>query len=222
VDLLNFIANVVGSLAWPVTVGGIVCVLWRNRRDLARFVKTIKYKDVELTLRDDFEKATDLADGIRATLPALQQEAAALPAPDIDDRLMKIARLDPTLAVLSSWQKLEAKIIQLIQHNGLMRFVSPPSFMRRLRELEKLTPQDIELYDRLRSIRNEAVHATQSKNRGLSLGEVAEYDKLIDTLVERLEQIRNEPGYVGIDFEAYDARQKAKGLPVGDGPPSAG
>ena len=219
-DLLTFIANVVGSLAWPVTVGAIVCVLWRNRRDITRFVKTIKYKDVELTLRDDFEKATDLADGIRATLPP-QQEAPVLPAPDVDDRLMKIARLDPTLAVLSSWQKLEAKIIQLIQHNGLMRFVSPPSFMRRLRELEKLTPQDIELYDRLRRIRNEAVHAVQIQNRCLSLGEVTEYDKLIDTLVERLEQIRNEHGYVGIDFEAYDARQKAKGLPVGDAPPPA-
>ena len=207
-DVLTFIANVIGSLAWPVTVGAVVYVLLHNGRKIALFVKSIKYKDIEVTLRDDFEKATTIAEGIRATLPA-PKEPAAIAAPLADDELMRIAAIDPGLAVLRSWQKLEAKITQLIQHNGLMRYVTPQKFIQRLLHLEKLTSQDLELYNRLRSIRNEVVHGNDQK-RTLSLAEVAEYDSLVDTLVERLEQIRNEPGYVDIDWEAYGARPRTK------------
>jgi len=211
-DWLTFIASIVGSLAWPLTVGGAIYVLLRHGRKIAGLVKNIKYKDLELALRDDFEKATTIAESIRAGLPPPTDAAEATPS--VDEELMRIAAIDPSLAVLRSWQHLEAKVTELIRLNGLVRFVTPQEFMQRLLHLEKLTSQDLELYNRLRSIRNEAVHAHDQK-RPLSIAEVAEYNGLIETLVERLEQIRSEPGYVDIDWEAYDARHKAGGNQAG-------
>lgn len=206
-DILTFIATVIGSLAWPVTLTGILFFLFQHGKKIAMFVKSIKYKDFEVTLRDDFEKATSIAEAIRVMLPEAVKDVAA--ADKDESEILTIARLDPALAIHKSWQKLDAKLTQLIQHNGLIRFVSPVNFVRRLRELEKLTPEDLELFSRLRRIRNEVVHA-QERQRPLTIVEAVEYDQLVETLIARFEQIRNEPGYVGIDWEAYDARVKAR------------
>ncbi len=116
---------------------------------------------------------------------------------DSEDKILALAQIDPGVAVLRSWQKLESKLIELIQHNGLMRVANPNTFILRLRDSNKITDEDFALFDRLRSIRNAVVH-TRTDQRSISIAEVVEYDQWIDTLVRRLEQLRQEPGYINM------------------------
>jgi hypothetical protein len=71
--------------------------------------------------------------------------------------------------------------------------------MRRLHELGKLSGEDIELFGRLRNIRNEVVHfASDGFLRSPTAAEAVEYDELVQTMIRRLEAIKQEGGYVDL------------------------
>jgi hypothetical protein len=171
VNTLSFTASVIGSLAWPVTLLIFLVILLKNGPKLSRFVKSIRFKEFELTLRDDLEKAKNIAETIQVTLIASEdsKERAAS-----EDKVLALAQIDPGVAILKSWQKLEQKLTQLIQHNGLIRFTSNREFVQRLLQLNKITEADVALFDKLRSIRNTVVHAHNDK-RSMSVAEVVEY-----------------------------------------------
>jgi hypothetical protein len=194
VNTLAFIASVIGSLAWPVTLFLVLFLLLRNGVSLARFVKSIRFKDFELTLRNDLEKARDIAESIqiRFISPITSEDRQ-----DSENKVLLLAQIDPGVAILKSWQKLDLALTKLIQHNGLIRYTNKSAFVRRLLELDKITESDLALFDRLRSIRNAVVHARSNKG-SISVAEVVEYDQLVDTLIRRLEQIRAEPGYIDV------------------------
>jgi hypothetical protein len=194
VDTLTFISSLISSLSWPGTLLIVLIIVLNNGPRLARFVKSIRFKEFELTLRDDLEKAKNIAETIQVTLISSEdsKERAAS-----EDKVLALAQIDPGVAILKSWQKLEQKLTQLIQHNGLTRFASNRQFVQRLLQLKKITEADVALFDKLRSIRNTVVHAHNDK-RSMSVAEVVEYDQLIETLVSRFEQIRLEPGYIDL------------------------
>jgi hypothetical protein len=192
VNILAFIASVIGSIAWPVTLLVVLIVLLKNGTKLARFVKSIRYKDFELTLRSDLEKAKDLAEGIQI---GLVSPVSSKERDDSENKILALATIDPGVGILKSWQRLEEALIRLRQHNGLMRFTTNSAFVQRLHELQRVTQSEVALFDQLRSIRNAVVHTSFNK-RSISVAEVMEYDQLVDTFVRRLDQIRAEPGYI--------------------------
>jgi hypothetical protein len=192
VNTLAFIASVIGSLAWPVTLLIVILILLRNGTQLAKFVKTIRFKDFELTLRSEFEKARTIAEEIEVglALPPVRGERE-----ESEDKVLALAQIDPGVAVLKSWQKLEEKLTSLIQHNGLIRVLNRESFVDRLVQLNKISATEKLLFERLRIIRDIVVHGSKD-GRSMSVAEVVEYDQLVDTLVRRLQQIQEEPGYI--------------------------
>lgn len=52
-DLFTFISSLVGSLAWPLLLLFIFCVLWYHFPRLAPFVHQLKYGGVEITFRQE-------------------------------------------------------------------------------------------------------------------------------------------------------------------------
>ena len=184
---LQFLATIVQALAWPALA--LFCFLFVVNRssNLVRFVKSIRYGDIEITLQD-----------ARREVELLKSQRGVASAPDLepDDKILRLAEIDPSVAIVEVWKKLEAKITQLIQHNGLIRFTNPDLFIRHLYKLEKISANELELFQRLRKIRNESVHARQ--RNAPTVAEVIEYRDFVEAFCTRLDQIRKEPGYIDI------------------------
>ena len=167
----------------------IICLFYftRHASTLIRFVKTIRYGDIEVTFQDarhDFE------------VIQVQRGPVESPALEADNKILRLAEIDPGVAVIEIWKGLEEKLIQLIQHNGMMRFTTPDKFMKVLHDQKKISTTELELFQRLRKIRNESVHSRASQS--LTVAEVLEYKNFVDTFLSVLELIRMEPGYIDL------------------------
>lgn len=187
-DRLTFVASIVGHLAWPLTTLIIAAVVYFRLPKLVRFVKAIRYKDVEVTIREEFAQARSEAERL-----AIQQEPKP-PSEAAEEKALKLAEIDPSIAIIDIWRRLESEIVRLIQHNGLTRFTSPDRFMEYLVSLGKLSQGDILLYRRLRQIRNTSVHA--HNHASLSKAEVLEFSNFVELLIGKLNEIAQSPGYL--------------------------
>lgn len=185
-----FVASVIGSLAWPITLLIVVILFLKNGSRVAKFVKSIRFKDFELTLRDNLEKARIVAESVEVGLVSPPSSGER---DESEDKVLALAQIDTGVAILKSWQKLESALIRMRQHNGLMRFTTNSSIVQRLFESKKINESDLALFNQLRSIRNAVVH---SQKRSISIAEVVEYDQFVKTLGRRLEEIQAEPGYI--------------------------
>jgi hypothetical protein len=186
-DWLTFTATVISALAWPAFA--LFCVLMAAYRtpSLIRFIKTIRYGDIEISLQD-----------ARRDVEALRTERGVVGAVTIDpdDKILRLAEIEPAVAIVEIWKKLEEKVTQLIQHNGLIRFTRPDLFVRHLAKLGKISSTELELFGRLRKIRNESVHSRHEMSP--TVAEVIEYHDFVDAFCQRLDQIKSEPGFIDI------------------------
>jgi hypothetical protein len=190
-DWLTFISNLIRDVAWPLVTLLALLVLLRRGPSIVRFVKAIKYKDFEVTMREDFIEA-------RAEVERVKVEIAPNLMVSINpkDKVLQLAEIDPALAVIEIWKKLEAALIKLIQHHGLMRFTTPDRMVVHLGKLGKLSKSEVNLFRKLREIRNESVHA-HDKSR-LTLAEVIEFKDFVDVLIQKFEKMMSEAGYIDI------------------------
>lgn len=189
-DKLTFIASLVGHLAWPVTTLILATVVIARLPKLVKFIKAVRYKDVEVTIREDFIQARTEAE--RLTVER-KQIAVSGPA---EEKVLRLAEIDTSIAILEVWRRLEQEIVKLIQHNGHMRFTTPVIFMEHLAKLGKLTKGDILLFRKLRDIRNASVHAPEKHS--VTKAEVLEFSDFVELLIGKLDEIKQEPGYIDV------------------------
>jgi len=196
-DILSFIANLVEHLATPVAALVALKILLSRAPQIGRFVKSVRYKDVEINLRDDFEKAKESAAAIE--LSKLQGDHNINSAPRLsmerNDKILQLASIDAGVAISEVWRQVEATVIQLMQHNGLMRFTRPDKLISWLASKDKISSAEVELFHRLRKIRNSVVHGGTDTPK-ISLAEVIEFKEFADLFIDRIEMIRAEPGYL--------------------------
>lgn len=197
-DIFSFISSLVEHLATPVAALVAFKILLNRAPQIARFVKSVRYKDVEINLRDEFEKAKEAAETIELSRPhtvAMINDANRLKIAQ-KDKILRLAEIDTGVAIAEIWKKIEENIIGLMQHNGLMRFTRPDKLISWLASKDKISAAELELFHRLRQIRNAAVHGGSNIPK-MSLAEVIEFKEFADLFIERLERIRAEPGYLG-------------------------
>jgi hypothetical protein len=190
-DWLTFISSIVRNLAWPVVVLSVLGAFLIKGRHFVGLVKSIKFKDFELTIRNEFVEARAGAEQIKLQLDA-QPELELLP----QDKILKLAEIDSALAIVDIWKKLEAEVIGLIQHNGQMRYTTSEKFILALVDLGKLTMSEANLYRNLRQIRNASVHSHSASK--LTLAEVIEFRDFSNMLANKLKLIKSEPGYIDL------------------------
>lgn len=194
-DTLSFISSLVEHLATPVTALIALKILLKRAPQISQFVKSIRYKDIEINLRDEFEKAKEAAGSIELSSP----EGAILNTARLgfqeNDKILQLAEIDPGIAIAEIWKNIEGTIIKLMQHNGLMRFTRPEKLIEWLESKNKVSQTEVELFLRLRKIRNAAVHSGPSTPQ-ISLAEVMEFKEFANVLIDRIEKIRMDPGYL--------------------------
>ncbi len=59
-DWLTFTSSVIKSLAWPSTAAYALYFAVHNGKQIAAFIKSFKYKDLEVVLRDQLAEAKEL------------------------------------------------------------------------------------------------------------------------------------------------------------------
>src|SRR5216683_1897421 len=110
-DLLAFIAAVVASLAWPLTVLIALFVLRKQLVELIPGIRRLKYKDLEVDFGKELQRIEAVMDTVEEPPKAkieLPAEVQPEPLPKTQGELLeKLAELSPNAAILESWRNVE-------------------------------------------------------------------------------------------------------------------
>ena len=161
-DTLTFISKLVEHLAVPCAGLIALKILLNRAHQISQFVKSIRYKDIEISLKDEFEKAKEAVDTIEISNPAEVSSSLSRLGFQENDKILQLAEIDPGIAIAEIWKNIEGTIIKLMQHNGLMRFTRPEKLIEWLASNKKIGQTEADLFLRLRKIRNAAVHSGTS------------------------------------------------------------
>jgi hypothetical protein len=183
-NVLQFIASLVGSLAWPAVVFGVALVLRKPLGDLLPLLQHIRYKDLELEFG---KRVEELQAEVAEELPA-PGEAAATAEPE-RAALLKLAEISPRAAVLEAWRAVEAaalKAARRLEPDEPGRTMSSYEAIRYLERSGKLDRAIAGPLQELRMLRNEAAHAPEFALRRES---ALEYASLAERLALHLSRL---------------------------------
>jgi hypothetical protein len=159
-DWLTFIAKIVEALAWPGVFLAVLLVIRKELPAIARSLRKLKFKGVELEFG---EAAKAVASGAKEAVPPSRPHAriAGQPKDELASRLASIAELAPRAAILEAWLQVEAAAVDVIRKRTAASLSSLPGPMRlrdSLVRAEVLNSKQVEVFENLRVLRNEAVH----------------------------------------------------------------
>jgi hypothetical protein len=159
-DWLTFWTEVIKALAWPVTVFAIFLILRRPLTRLIPYLQRLRFRDIEL----DFGKQVEeLAAEFHRELPT--QPALLEPSRQLREHWEKLAPLSPRAVVLEAWLHLEEAAIEASRRHGLKltsrELRSPILLGHALEEAEIIDESKLEIFHRLRNLRNAAAHASE-------------------------------------------------------------
>lgn len=181
-DWLQFFSSVISSLAWPVTAIVAFYVLKNHVAALSPFVERLKYKDFEVEFRKSVQELT-------------AQSRTELPSPELDDqaaiprnRLYSLAEISPRSAILEAWLQVEAAAADAIQASepaleSKVAGISPLRLGEHLNRRQVINGKQLEIFHRLRELRNKAVHIGDAT---FQLDEVLEYIALATSLASQI------------------------------------
>jgi len=181
-DWLAFVASVIGSLAWPVTLLVGFFLIKGHISELFPFIERLKYKDFEIEFR---KTVHELAERSRAALPVPEVEEGPQVA---TDRLYSLAEISPRSAVLEAWLQVETAAAEALQAKqptltSKVSGIAPLRLGEYLNRHEIINRAQLEIFHRLRELRNKAVHVGDAVFRP---EEVGEYIALATSLASQI------------------------------------
>lgn len=183
-DWLQFISSIVGSLAWPITLVIAFFIIKNHLSTLFPFVERLKYKDFELEFRKSVQELTE-------------KSRDALPRPNVDeqaaaprDRLYTLAEISPRSAILEAWLEVETAAADALQTRdpqvaSKTRMAAPLRLGELLNRYQVINGQQLEIFHRLRDLRNKAVHIGDATFQS---SEVTEYIDLASSLASQIKR----------------------------------
>src|SRR5258705_2036483 len=122
-SILQFIASLVNSLAWPLVALAIAILLRRQFAQILLKISRFKYKDVEIEFRRELEIATEEAEKIdvRPSLPTPTVRPEQQESDDLLGEASRLAAEFPEPAVAVAGAGVEHRIIP----SGLRVAISP-------------------------------------------------------------------------------------------------
>lgn len=156
-DWLTFFAEILKALGWPAAAVTVVLLLRTEIKTLLSLVKKLKAGPVEA----EFDREVrELKSSAESQLPLVAVGASASPQ---RQKLLQLAEINPRSAIIEAWQSIEFSARRLLEHlepNLTVRELqSPVLLLRALNRREVLTRDEVAIYNDLRALRNQAVHA---------------------------------------------------------------
>lgn len=157
-DCFTFVAKLVEFSAWPIAAVILVVMLRAELRQLLPHVKKLKAGPVEA----EFEREVKQLQIEASTQPA----PVALPEGLTAERqmLFQLVQVNPRSAILEAWRGVEEAAARLVQTKGLhvseIDARSTFAVIRAIGNANILSSDDFALFHDLRTLRNQAAHAT--------------------------------------------------------------
>ena len=171
---LQFIAAVIGHLAWPVTTLALFLFLRKPLLSHLPWLNRMRYKEFEIEFRREVHEAEQIVPRVTKELPADVQAA--------EDELESLADTSPRAALLEAWLGFETTAASSLRE--ISQSPTPRSFHKLLEALlqtDLVTKEEAGILRDLRSLRNRAVHeyeahisSTDAKRYGAVLRDLAE------------------------------------------------
>ena len=181
-DWLEFFASLISSLAWPITLLLAVFLLRGYLSTLFPFIERLKYKDFEIEFRKSLQELTEKSREALPAIQAVEMEAAGISR----DRLYSLTEISPRSAILEAWLQVESAAAAALQASE-PTFASKPMAPLRLGEAlnrrQIINRAQLEIFNRLRDLRNKAVHVGDAVFKP---DEVAEYIELATSLSSQI------------------------------------
>ncbi len=180
-SVLQFVASMAGSLAWPVVALVAVIVFRRELGPLLARLEHLRAFSVEAQF---VRQMADLKPVVASEgVPADERRAAAGPA---DDALAEVARVAPAVAVVDAYARVEDALRRRLARAGVTRTYQTDAMTlaRMAAGKNLLPPQTVQGFYGLATLRNLAIHGG---DRELSPGQAMEYLALADAVLYALE-----------------------------------
>lgn len=165
---LEFIAAVVGSLAWPSAVFGMVLILRRPIASVIESIATIRYKGLRLDFRERLDALEQDVEALASpphshvSLPAIAiaPETVKRINQSLTELVSQLAPVSPESAVLTAWQRVELAIDDRLARIGdePRRHLPVKRKLEILREHGVIDEQSEATIRRLQELRNAAAH----------------------------------------------------------------
>lgn len=182
-DILEFIASLTGSLAWPLALIAIFLALRKPLRDLLPFLQELKIREFEIEFGRRVDEVTA---EVARELPADEKQTFATPLPD---QIFRLAQISPRAAVLEAWRAVEASALEAARRLGAE--LSAGQSYQAIRFLERNEKADRDLVSLLRDLkglRNEAAHVPEFS---LSTSAALEYATSANMLSAYLRRLKD-------------------------------
>lgn len=154
-DWLTFTTKIIEALAWPIASIVILALLRKQVIGLLPLLKRVKAGPLEAEFERELKVLRD-----ESQQTGLQQPADTLSPRD--EKLYKLAEINPRSAILEAWQHVEVAARKKVLELGL--FEAGPAgrpildAYRALAKAEVLNAEALALFHELRSLRNQAAH----------------------------------------------------------------
>lgn len=183
-DWLQFIASIIDSLAWPGAVLVAVILLRRPLSALIPLLHRLKYKDFEVEFDREVRKLREEA---VLALPSLPRTVPTKVPEEV--ALLELSSVSPRAAVMEAWLLVESTARRILEARGIKtEYEQPltgPQLTWSLMDTGILDNTARVVFDRLRLLKTQAVHAKDSM---ISEAASLDYVESALTLVRRLEQ----------------------------------
>ena len=185
-DTLTFISNMINAFSWPLAVLVIIILIRKPLFQLIPLVRELKYKDLNIKFGEELEELTDQAD--EANLPPVRLSEEMIieftPEADFWESIEKISDISPRAAIVEAWRRVEWALHDYFRNNNIEIPRSYQAKLRILKEQKDLPASFFSIFDKLRLLRNKAVHA---RDIDLISQNAIEFAQLADRIVKILE-----------------------------------
>ena len=179
---MDHLIRLLDVLVWPVTALILAAVF---RRDLAKLVtrlSSFKYREFEANFDRELREAKQGAGSVRT---GKIEAPISSPEPTQYEQLLRIAETSPRAAIAEAWRHVELAAADAAR---VARIDAPPRssvtlVVRSLVREGVFSESAVEVFDRLRRLRNDAVHAPDF---ALDYVEVEPYIELALRLAQEL------------------------------------
>jgi len=180
--VLEFIASLVGSLAWPLAAVLIAALFRSQISALMRKLRTLSFGSAQA---DFSEKLDQLEVESEAAVPA---QGDVPEAPDLSARFQQLLAVSPAAAILDSWREIEDEVARIAVRRGISTDV------RNMRKLMAafvgqgiLDPGAAHMFEDLRGLRNVAAHRSEQE---ITASDAIRFQELANRALARLGAIQ--------------------------------
>ena len=158
-DALTFIAEAIKALSWPTAVVFVALMIRKPVIELLPFLRRLKYKEIELEFSKELAQLKAQA---TANEPMKSQKSAPSAASASSNRLLNIASISTSAAILEAWTELEsasAAVVSSFWGQQPSDAFKSSKLGEYLLQCKIIDEKQLVVFNKLRELRNKAARA---------------------------------------------------------------